>query len=76
MYYSDQCPHTGMYAKVIADIAAARGFSTKLIKFEAKEQAQNAPAPFTTYSFFYNGEFITNEIFGEKKFTKFMDDKA
>ena len=35
------------------------------------EQAQNAPAPFTTYSLFYNGKFLTNEILSEKSFGRY-----
>ncbi|MGO0807128.1 YoaP domain-containing protein, partial [Clostridioides difficile] len=37
------------------------------------KEAQNAPAPFTTYSLFFNGEFVTNEILSEKKIEKFLD---
>lgn len=74
LYYSNQCPHTDKYAPIIMNIANERGTTLKLIKFETADQAQNAPAPFTTYSFFYNGEFITNEILSDKKFIKFLDE--
>jgi len=74
LYYSNQCPHTDKYAPVIRDIAERRGTTVALRKFETGEQARNAPAPFTTYSFFYNGDFVTNEIFAEKKFEKFLDE--
>ncbi|MCK9169465.1 MAG: YoaP domain-containing protein [Treponema sp.] len=30
-------------------------------------QAQKAPSPFTTFSLFHNGSFITHEILSEKK---------
>lgn len=73
LYYTNQCPHTDKYAPIIAEIAQNRGFSITLNKIETKEQAQNAPAPFTTYSFFYKGKFITNEIFSDTKFIKFLD---
>jgi ribosomal protein S18 acetylase RimI-like enzyme len=76
LYYSNQCPHTEKYAPLIAEIAKARGCNFKLIKYETTEQAQNAPAPFTTYSLFYDGEFVTNEILSEKKFIKFLDEKV
>ncbi len=74
LYYSDQCPHAGKYANIIRMHAAERGSDVKLIKFETTEQAQNAATPFTTYSFFFDGQFITNEILSEKKFEKFMDE--
>lgn len=76
LYYSNQCPHTEKYAHLIAEIANRRGVDFNLIKYQTKEQAQNAPAPFTTYSFFYNGEFITNEVLSDKKFIKFLDEKG
>ena len=76
LYYSNQCPHTEKYAPLIAEIANERGADFSLIKYQTKEQAQNAPTPFTTYSFFYDGEFVTNEIFPEKKFIKFLDEKG
>ena len=50
----------------------AKGIPSKSIFFETTEQAQNAPAPFTTYSLFYNGEFLTNEILSQKKFEKIV----
>lgn len=74
LYYSDQCPHAGKYALIIAELAKQRNSDVNLIKIETSEQAQNAPAPFTTYSFFYNGKFVTNEILGPKKFEKLMDE--
>jgi hypothetical protein len=75
LYYTNQCPHTAKYAPIIKELAEGRGTTVKLVKIETMEQAQNAPAPFATYSFFFDGQFVTNEIFGEKKFGKFMDDK-
>ena len=72
LYYSNQCPHTDKYVPIIQQLAAQHGTDIIVHKLETAEQAQNAPAPFTTYSFFYQGEFVTNEIFGEKKFIKFL----
>jgi len=47
-----------------------------LKKIESKEQAQNVPVPFTTYSFFYDGQFVINEIFSDSKFIKFLQEKG
>jgi len=74
IYYSNQCPHTEKYVYLIKEIADGRGIDLKIEKYENKEEAQNAPSPFTTYSFFFNGKFITNDIFSEKKFIKFLDE--
>ena len=76
LYYSDQCPYTEKYSSLAAEIANARGAACTLIKYQTKEQAQNAPAPFTTYSLFFDGEFITNEILSEKKILKLLDEKG
>lgn len=73
LYYTNQCPHTEKYAPLIAAIAEANGQRIQLRKIETIEQAQNAPAPFTTYSFFDEGNFITNEIFSESKFKKYLE---
>lgn len=40
---------------------------------ETKEQDQNAPTVFTTFSLFYNGEIVTHEIVSEKKFEKLLE---
>ena len=72
LYYTNQCPHTDKYAPLICEIAAQSGQTVKLIKLESKEQAQNAPTPFPTYSFFNDGKFVQNEIFSAAKFEKFL----
>lgn len=73
LYYTNQCPHTDKYAPLIQTLAAAKGQTVQLIKIESRQQAQEAPSPFTTYSFFDKGKFVTNEIFGEKKFEKYLE---
>lgn len=76
LYYSNQCPHTEKYAPLINEIAIERGVDFTLIKYESTQKARNAPSPFTTYSLFYNGEFVTNEILSDKKFIKFLEEKG
>lgn len=75
LYYANQCPYAEKYALMIGEAAERNGAKVKLIKLETMEQAQNAPAPFTSYSFFDGGALVTNEIFSEKKFEKYMRDK-
>ena len=69
----DDAKSKGKYAPILKKIANSRGIDVNLIKFETAKEAQNAPAPFTTYSLFFNGEFVTNEILSEKKIEKFLD---
>jgi ribosomal protein S18 acetylase RimI-like enzyme len=74
LYYTNQCPFTEKYAPLIAGIARDRGAGFSLHRIETMEAAQSAPSPFTTYGFFYDGAFVTNEIFSGKKFSKFLDE--
>ncbi|MEG1448624.1 MAG: YoaP domain-containing protein [Oscillospiraceae bacterium] len=76
LYYSHQCPFTAKYVPIIEEIAKSRNIPFNVIRFETAKQAQNAPAPFTTYSLFYNGQFITNEILSDKKFEKIVAEKG
>lgn len=72
IYYSNQCPHTDKYAPLLLETAKAHGIPLQLIKIESTAAAQNAPTPFTTYSFFLNGKLVTNEILTEKKFLEYI----
>ena len=76
LYYSNQCPFTNKYVDLVNNISREKGIDIKVIKFENKEQAQSSPCPFTTYSLFYNGGFITNEILSESKFNKLITEKG
>ena len=76
LYYAHQCPFTAKYVPLIEDLARAKSILFKTIRFETTEEAQNAPAPFTSYSLFYNGEFVTNEIMSDKKFGRLLEDKG
>lgn len=74
LYYTHQCPYTAKYVPLIERVAGEKNVPFKAVRFETAEQAQNAPASFTSYSLFYNGEFITNEILSDKKFEKIITD--
>jgi len=74
--YANQCPFTAKYVPLIEDVAKAKSVPFLAIRFETTAEAQNAPAPFTSYSLFYNGEFVTNEILSDKKFEKLLIEKG
>jgi len=76
LYYAYQCPFTAKYVPLIESTAKAESIPFKAIHIETTEQAQNAPAPFTSYSLFYNGDFETNEILSDKKFEKLLEAKG
>ena len=73
LYYSAQCPFTAKYVPLIEELARNKGIPFKTVKIETTKQAKEAPAPTTTYSLFYEGRFITNEIMSEQKFEKLVD---
>lgn len=74
LYYTNQCPYTEKYVNLVKNIAEDRNVKMNIKRFDNMEEAQNSSCPFTTYSIFYNGSFVTNEILSEKKFIKFLDD--
>ncbi len=76
LYYSNQCPFTAKYVPILEEMAKARGAEFHTIRFESAEQAQSAPSPFTIFTLFCNGEFITHEILSEKKFEKILADNG
>lgn len=67
LYYSNQCPHAEKYALLARETARAKGMELTLHRFGSTREAQNAPGPFTTYSLFWNGSFVTNEILSPAK---------
>lgn len=68
LYYSNQCPYTAKYVPLVERLAESRGVPFSAIRLNTAEEAKRAPAPFTTYSLFYHGEFVTHEILSEKRF--------
>lgn len=53
-------------------MAKTCGLDFNAVHIRSREDAQNAPSPFTTFALFYDGEFITHEILSEKKFEKIL----
>ncbi|WP_019241026.1 MULTISPECIES: N-acetyltransferase [Bacillus] len=76
LYFSKQCPFTVKYVPLIEQVAMDKNIPFTSILFETAEQAQNAPAPCTSFCLFFNGEFITNEILSVKKFEKLIAEKG
>lgn len=68
LYYTKQCPFTAKYVPLITQYAKEQGLSFRSVHIASREAAQNASSPFTTYTLFYNGKFVTHEILSPKKF--------
>lgn len=72
LYYTNQCPHTDKYTKLIKKIAFENKFELEVINLNTLKLAKSAPCPFTTYSLYLNGIFVTNETLTEKKFLELI----
>lgn len=72
VYYSHQCPHTAKYVPLMVKIANQYGVEIHVYKIETAQQAQQAPSPWTTYSLYHHGVFVTNAILSEKKFKEML----
>lgn len=53
-----------------------RNAPVQAVHIQTREAARSAPSPFTTFSLFYDGQFVTHEILSEKKFDKLLTDKG
>lgn len=76
VFYTNQCPFTAKYVPILAEIAKTKNIVFHAFHIDTIAQAQACPTPFTTFSLFYNGEFVTHEILSEKKFEKMILDKG
>jgi GNAT superfamily N-acetyltransferase len=74
IFYSNQCPYTEDYVRDVKQVAEQNGILLDIVKYQSCEEAQNAPIPSTTYSFFVNGRFVTHEILTVKSFLKICND--
>ena len=68
LYYTEGCPFTAKYVPLIEQAAQAAGYPFTRVLIDSREKAQSAPAAWTNYALFYDGQFVTNEILSEKKF--------
>ncbi len=72
LYYTHQCPFNAKYVPTVAEAAKKHGVKFKAVRISSREEAQNAPTPITTYTLFYNGEYVTNEQMNEARFLKLI----
>ncbi len=73
VYYSNQCPYMNYYIALQCRIAKEQGIVYEKVLIDSREKAMNNPSPFTIYSLFYRGKFITQELTAEKKFMKIIE---
>jgi GNAT superfamily N-acetyltransferase len=76
VYYTDACPFTDFYVNTeLAEAAKEKNIPLFIKKIETMEQAQRHFVPFTIYSLFFNGKFITHQIQSSKSFDKLFTQK-
>jgi len=68
LYYTDQCPFTYYWVPRVQTAANEHGIPLKVIHITSRGNAQNVPAPVTTYALFRDGKFVTQAIQSDKKF--------
>lgn len=76
LYYTNQCPFTAKYVPMLENMAKERNAVFQAVHIQTREDAQNAPSPFTTFSLFYEGQLVSHEILSEKKFDKILTEKG
>jgi len=74
MFITSQCPFNAKYVPVLEAVAKEQGVPFRAIHLQSKSEAQNAPTPITTYAFFRDGEYLTNEQMNDKRFLKVIND--
>jgi ribosomal protein S18 acetylase RimI-like enzyme len=73
LFYSNQCPFTEYWTDEMIRVAAKYKLSAEKIKIDSLRAAQNAPTPFTIFTAFLNGKFLTHEMMAEGKFSKTLE---
>ncbi|WP_445330218.1 YoaP domain-containing protein [Tepidibacter sp. Z1-5] len=62
------------YIDLQSKIAKEQGYIYEKVLIDNKDKAIKNSSPFTIYSLFYKGKFITQELTSEKKFRKIIDE--
>jgi len=73
VYYTDACPFTDFYVNVeLAEAAKEKNIPLLIKKITTMEEAQRHFVPFTIFSLFHNGKFVTQQILSKNSFAKFI----
>jgi GNAT superfamily N-acetyltransferase len=71
--YSDLCPFTDLWVDRMTEFAAEKGVLSEKIKIVSKNEAIEAKSPFTVFSMYYKGNFVTHVILSEAQFNKQLE---
>ena len=73
VYYTNACPYTDYYVNTeLRILSEEAGIPLTIKHIENHTQVQELGVPFSIYSVFYRGKFITHEILSRKKFEKLI----
>ncbi|OLQ53675.1 GNAT family N-acetyltransferase [Bacillus licheniformis] len=72
IYYTAQCPFAVGMLEDLRELTEKKGIQFQSIQLSSKEEAQKSPAIWTTFSVFFEGEFVTHEIMSINKFEKLL----
>jgi len=73
IYYTVQCPFAVGVLEELRKVAETKDVPFQTRRIMTREEAQNSPAIWTTFSLFYNGHFVTHEIMSPSKFEKLLE---
>lgn len=76
LYYTNQCPFTSKYAKILKQVLDEANIPCALIHIQDKDAARNVPAPVTNYALFKGSKYLGNEILSEKKIAALISEYA
>lgn len=73
IYYSNMCPFTEYYVnEVMVGAALREGYKINVFKIKDNRAALSNPSPFTIFSLYKDGKFLTHELMPEAKFLKLI----
>lgn len=72
IYYTAQCPFAVGMLDELRQAAEDQGVPFRAHRITTREEARRAPMVWTTSGLFYNGKFITHEIWSTNKFRQFL----
>ncbi|MCO4850569.1 N-acetyltransferase [Bacillus vallismortis] len=73
IYHTAQCPFAVGMLKDLQELTEKKGIQFQSIRFSSKEEARQSPAIWTTFSVFFDGNFVTHEIMSVNKFEKLLN---
>lgn len=73
IYYTAQCPFAVGVLDDLRKVVENKRIPFRVQRINTREEAQESPAIWTTFSLFYNGKFVTHEMMSANKFEKMLD---